>query len=461
MSQSSMSVRLSHPTVAQVFRGSVAALDSKPKRTSNSGRSGRRTLDLGKGGGPEAEPSLTRAEAEGPARASSGRNQAELEGSLECQHPFHRQPATESTHPNGSGRTNRGANSASGPPQPWADHLSVRRAGPEDAETIAALFQSVYRDSSHPFHSTASVSEFLADARNFEIVAEEDNRVVASMAMTCNAWNDSYELGRALTRPEYRRNGLAAFLMQEVVDWVASAGLGELIFGYPRVRRIADLCAALDPEITVVGHDAGRNVANGSRETHLIVCGVPRHALFTHVAPRVAELRNWRFLRERIYSPLGLSGAPGEYPSESFIGAVPQSELEVGAWRFDYVAGSPSGALEAVSRQHDGATPQQMSAELTAILSGMPDVQHVTATVLADKAELIRALAGCGFEIVAYLPAWHWSGGCRYDCVQLARRLYTGQPTAQDFADLLSGLQAEFRSCPLVREREGRRAFAA
>ena len=284
----------------------------------------------------------------------------------------------------------------------------------------------------------------MADARNFEIVAEEGNRVVASMAMTCNAWNDSYELGRAVTLPEYRRNGLAAFLMQEVVDWVVAARLGELIFGYPRVRRIADLCAALDPEITVVGHDAGRNVANGSREIHLIVCGVPRHALFTHVAPRVAELRNWRFLRERIYSPLGLSGAPGEYPRESFVGAVPQSELEVGAWRFDYVAGSPSGALEAVSRQHDGATPQQMSAELTAILSGMPDVQHVTATVLADKAELIRALAVCGFEIVAYLPAWHWSGGYRYDCVQLARSLYTGQPTAQDFTDFSAGCRRNF-----------------
>jgi hypothetical protein len=100
-----------------------------------------------------ADVSLTRVEAEGPSRASSGRNRAELEPGLECQHPFQRQPATESMHPNGSGRANRGANSASGPSQLCMDHLSVRRAGPKDAETIAALFQSVYRDSSPlPLH---------------------------------------------------------------------------------------------------------------------------------------------------------------------------------------------------------------------------------------------------------------------------------------------------------------------
>src|SRR5262249_32894673 len=83
------------------------------------------------------------------------------------------------------------------------------------------------------------------------------------------------ELGRAITAFEYRRMGLAGFLMQQVVNWAAATGLGALIFGYPRVRRIAELCAGLDPKIVIVGHDSGRNVANGSREAHLIVLRDP------------------------------------------------------------------------------------------------------------------------------------------------------------------------------------------
>jgi len=271
------------------------------------------------------------------------------------------------------------------------------------------------------------------------------------MAMIYNPWNDSYELGRALTLPEYRRNGLAGLLMQQVLDWAADAGLGELIFGYPRVRRIADLCATLDPKIVVAGHDAGRNVANGSRETHLIVCGVLRHARFTHVAPGVAALLDWRFLIEQLYAPLGLIGSPGEYPSECFVGAISQKQMSLGAWILDYAPANPSGALEVIGLQDDGAIPCQIAQELDQILSAMPEVQHVTATILADKVEMIRALAGFGFEISAYLPAWYRSGPFRYDCVQLARRQYDDEAATQDFPDLLRTLHAEFQSSPISR----------
>lgn len=337
------------------------------------------------------------------------------------------------------------------PVQRSLDLVTIRRAGAEDAGTIAALFQSMYRHSSHPFQCTASVAQFLLDERNFQIVAEEDHQVIATMAMIYNPWNDSYELGRAITLPEYRRNGLAAFLMQQVVDWTANAGFGELIFGYPRARRIADLCAALDPTIVLAGHDAGRNVANGSRETHLIVCGVPPHARFTHVAPGVEALLDWRFLIEELYAPLGLIGSPGEYPSEYFVGEISQKQMSLGAWILDYAPASPSGALEVIELQDDGATPCQIAEDLNQILSAMPEVQHVTATILADKVEMIRALAGFGFEISAYLPAWYRSGPFRYDCVQLARRQYDDEAATQDFPDLLRTLRAEFQSSPILR----------
>jgi hypothetical protein len=80
------------------------------------------------------------------------------------------------------------------------------------------------------------------------------------------------------------------------------------------------------------------------------------------------------------------------------------------------------------------------------MLAGLPQVQHVTTTVLADKLELVRALTGHGFEVCAYLPAWYNIGQCRYDCIQLTRSQYSDAPATQDFPDLLGCLQAAFQA---------------
>src|SRR5215467_11591232 len=87
-------------------------------------------------------------------------------------------------------------------------NLMMRRERQEDASAIAVLFQMVYSNSSHPFQTMCDVSDFLTEERNFQILAEERGSVVAFMAITYNSWNDSYELGRALTQPIYRRLGL-------------------------------------------------------------------------------------------------------------------------------------------------------------------------------------------------------------------------------------------------------------
>ena len=105
--------------------------------------------------------------------------------------------------------------------------LIVRRAGPADARPLAALVHLV-NSNSPPFQSVDDVACFLADPRNFQIVAEEENRLVSSMTMMYRPWNDSYELGRGLTRPDCHRRGLGALLMQRAVDSVCDAALGEV-----------------------------------------------------------------------------------------------------------------------------------------------------------------------------------------------------------------------------------------
>jgi hypothetical protein len=329
--------------------------------------------------------------------------------------------------------------------------FTFRRAGPGDAEVIAALFDSMDRDGSHASRSLALVTHFLRGWRNFQIVAEDASRVVASVAMAYQRWNDSYELGPALTAPEYRRTGLTRVLMQQVVDCVGDAALGELTFGYLRARRIADLGSALGPQMTVVGHDNGRNVADGTRQTQLISCGIPYHARFTHVRPAVDELSGCPFLRN-IYSKLRLNGPAGAYPPEYFVGGGFNTFLFIGPWTFAYSAEAPEGSLEIADRDADGSSPEHIAEELGEVLSRLRGVQHFTTTVLADKCKMVRALVRQGFQVSAYLPAWYKVGRFRYDCVQLTRRRYTGEPAIQDLGDWLEELNREFQRLPYCGE---------
>jgi hypothetical protein len=245
--------------------------------------------------------------------------------------------------------------------------------------------------------------------------------------------------------------------MQQVADWVAEAHLGELIFGFPRARRVVDLCATLEPRMVVIGHDAGRNVVNGNRETHLIVCGIPNYARFVHRAPRCPKLMAWPFLVEGVYAPLGLRALPGDYPDHCFIGDVSARTRELGAWIIEYA--EESGALEIVGRRSP-IKPVQIPGDLESLLAHLPDVQHVTATVLADKTRIIRAFAEYGFELTAYLPAWFKLGLFRYDCVQLTQRRYAGHPGTQDFEEVLENLESELRPNPYL-PRETRQIVAS
>src|SRR5262247_4130444 len=106
----------------------------------------------------------------------------------------------------------------------------VRRAAVTDAPELAELFRPVYPKSSHPFQRLSDVEAFLSDSRNVEVVVERDHRIVAGAAMTRCEWNDSYELGRAITHPDFQGQGLAAILMQEAVWQVCANHQGSVFF---------------------------------------------------------------------------------------------------------------------------------------------------------------------------------------------------------------------------------------
>ena len=259
------------------------------------------------------------------------------------------------------------------------------------------------------------------------------------MTMTHRPWNDSYELGRGLTRPDYPR-GLGALLMQRVVDWVCDAALGEVFTGSFPARCFVDLGAALNPPMIVAGHDTGRTVTNGSRGEHLIAFSIPEHARFVHVTPPMVESASGAFIRERIYHPLGLTLAPGEYPPESLVGATSDWSLDWGDLVVDYNPTAPNRTLAIVGNRARVIRAAHLSRDLDQLLRALPRVEHIIVTVLADKTDLLRQLSSFGFDLIAYLPAWYKGGVFRYDCVQL---VLPRSRAARDRRDPLSRLQRE------------------
>lgn len=321
------------------------------------------------------------------------------------------------------------------------DRLSAtwvtRRASVADAGELTLLFESVYRNSSHPFQSVRDVEEFLRDDRNFEVVVSEGNRILAGAAMTYFEWNDSYELGRAITQPEAQRNGLAALLMRRAVGEVCSRGLGSVFFGFPRVRRIAEIGSCLEPRFVTVGHDAGRNVVNAERETHLIIYALPHHRRFQHVTAPLERRNQPKFLLDEVYGSLGVKLNPGAYPPEAIVGYGHNSKCVWQGFVLDDSGASPSGRVEILGDVRREPSARSLGVRLQRLLRKLPRSVHTTITVLADKIDLVRELCDIGFRITAFLPAWYPSGESRYDCIQMVRTVGHVEPVAQGFQDIV------------------------
>ena len=180
--------------------------------------------------------------------------------------------------------------------------------------SLARLPRSSGTSNGPPVQSVDDVARFLADPCNFQIVAEEENRLVSSTTMMYRPWNDSYELGRAthpprLSPPRPRRPAHVNELSTR------SRRRGSAKYSLPPSAPgvLSIPCAALYPPDDRRRSRYRSHRRNGSREPHLMMLSIPEHARFVHVTPPVAERASGAFIREGIYCPLRLRLAPGEY----------------------------------------------------------------------------------------------------------------------------------------------------
>ena len=78
--------------------------------------------------------------------------------------------------------------------------VSARGAGPADAGGLADLFHEAYKHSSHPCKNPAFILEGFHKGDIWSI-GEAEGRVIACQALVRRTWNNSWEVGRGVTRP--------------------------------------------------------------------------------------------------------------------------------------------------------------------------------------------------------------------------------------------------------------------
>jgi ribosomal protein S18 acetylase RimI-like enzyme len=88
----------------------------------------------------------------------------------------------------------------------------IRRAGPEDAATLLALWNAA-GSSPSVTDTVADVTQVIEHPEGSVLVAESDGRVVGSLIATWDGWRGN--MYRLAVLPEFRRRGIAAELVRQ------------------------------------------------------------------------------------------------------------------------------------------------------------------------------------------------------------------------------------------------------
>ncbi|KGX48446.1 GNAT family N-acetyltransferase [Burkholderia pseudomallei] len=295
--------------------------------------------------------------------------------------------------------------------------FTIRRAAVSDIVRLCSLFEREYGNTSHPCLDECYVRNAMASNSEIWFVAEEEREnAIGCMSVSYNAQNRSWEFGRAMISRRHRQLGVLSSLMQSAID-AMPANDHDLTFAIAR-NDVALRAFQGHVDSLVTGHDGAPNIVHGVREHHVVVIGKSRSPGFRHCLPLSPIFRESVFLQNEILEPLGLAGTPEPYPDICFWGRgnvfsdsfTLRQDDRVNAY---YLCRHIGGQF---------MTERNIATDLLRFLKRRSKSAYVGAIVLADKLMLIRIMLEAGFRITAYLPAWHWSRGARYDCVLLVRR---------------------------------------
>jgi hypothetical protein len=340
------------------------------------------------------------------------------------------------------------------------EKFDIRRGVESDAVAIATLFQNAYEQSSHECKDPLYVLRTLQGDDHIWLVVDGATGLRAVTCVRRIAWNRSYETCYSITVPAERGRGLAKVLFLESLVHAQQRDDCDLIVGYPRNRTMYQLTTSgFERPPVAVGYDGGLNIANGVREYHLITIARNERTRPARVVSRASLPIELEGIRKSVLSSLSFDATLGNYPSTRLVGPRGNGTVHVLGCDVSYrrERGAVNGAVHLTNVQvvEDGADPD---AAILRFIGQLGAVPYVGMQVLADKTHLLEQLFELGFEITAYLPAWHAAGGKRYDCLMLVGGIFDRRPTTHGVHDIVDSFRSAF--APIARNAFERRLHA-
>lgn len=304
--------------------------------------------------------------------------------------------------------------------------LEFSRADEADCFEIATLFQQVYGDSSHPEIQPGALCHHLVDKNNYWLACRYAGEIIGTAACIYNNWNQSYELGRAVTTVQWRRQGIAQQMVQRCCDWLMHHHPNTVVVGYPRAQRILEICQQLETPFTACGHDGGVQIANGQYEHHLII-----------------------FLQadDLLKSEASITGKQVDQSLPQLVG--PQGNQP---WRSTMHAANldwnTAACQDLFIQQVDGEiwSEPNMRRFLASLLRDFGSINSISITVPQMRPDVITAALENHFQVTAWLPGWYFDGINRHNCLRLVRRFGTHQPQKNGMESVIDRFDSFFSS---------------
>lgn len=307
------------------------------------------------------------------------------------------------------------------------DDFVLRPGKVEDADKLAALFRITYGETTHPCQSPSYIYNAIISEQQKWFVLEIDSSILGCSCVARRAWNQSWEACYGVVHPNARRSGVISSLIRLSLEG-HDPELIELGFYIPRNIAIHSVMSKIR-EGVLVGHDGGPNMVDGIREYHFTAIHPPTAGEFTHIAPPYTATLKTSFIKDFLYTSLGLQPVLGTYPSTYFTGPPGTEKHSSFLYSHDDIA----NAFTLSGYVGTAATEHEVFLELKDLLESWAKPAYIGAYILSDKVELISRMIGLGFVITAYIPAWHLHSHTRYDCVMLVRHNFFQPPQSHGF----------------------------
>jgi hypothetical protein len=264
--------------------------------------------------------------------------------------------------------------------------IEFRKAIPTDAEQLVKLYSDVYGGgySRAEYSDPKLLESLLLSGKYICYVALSGEEMVGSSAIVLHEWNRSFEFGRTAVREDYLNKKIAKSVCGLARDDVMSDGF-EL--GWGTVRNDPIYRISLNDGMTMVGYTS-QYKPHHTRETQLVCeMGIPKKRIVPE--NHIYELDIVKSIEKSTMMP----GQKGDYPETVAINTGKRGKSSI---FFEY-------------------NPEDSSAKIT----DLPDIlpEHFLVTLLADKIEEMSYLRRFGFNVTAFLPAWYYLDGMRYDCI--------------------------------------------